>query len=342
MKFVCLRNRKLYMFSFFMIVFLSILCNGSDDPDDNTCPKIDQIDVTRADYIPSDAVKITPATDAAVPVLHLTSEYYPPEPLDSTINTAGAEDSPFYDPSNSTLYFWFTPDVDIPVEEQVTDPSTGIYMSPKNGSGWTAPERLWLFDVDSLEGCAFVSDNEIWYCAAVCGTSGLKLFYSEFSNNSWSNGTLDDVLNEPDYQMGEFHITSDGNTVYYHSGKTDGQGGLDLWKIEKTGDIWGSPENVAELNTAGNEGFPFVTSDGNELWFSGDSRIDNNSDGTPDYYMSIFRSAKNGDSWSAPEEVVSQLIGEPTLDQDGNVYFTHHFFENNVHLEADIYVIRKR
>ena len=31
---------------------------------------------------------------------------------------------------------------------------------------------------------------------------------------------------------------------------------------------WQTPENVAAVNTVGDEGWPYVTQDGKELWFT--------------------------------------------------------------------------
>ena len=60
-----------------------------------------------------------------------------------------------------------------------------------------------------------------------------------------------------------------------------------------------------------------------------------------------YRSVKEGDgSWSQPEEILSNFAGEPTLDDEGDLYFVHHFatFPGGVYqpIEADIYVACKR
>jgi hypothetical protein len=39
---------------------------------------------------------------------------------------------------------------------------------------------------------------------------------------------------------------------------------------------------------------------------------------------------------------VSQFAGEPTLDDAGNLYFVHHFYEDGVKIEADIYIARRK
>ena len=57
---------------------------------------------------------------------------------------------------------------------------------------------------------------------------------------------------------------------------SDGMGGRDLWKVEKGGNEWGAPVNLTSHNTEYDEGYPFVSHDAKELWFTGDSRIDVN------------------------------------------------------------------
>jgi len=56
----------------------------------------------------------------------------------------------------------------------------------------------------------------------------------------------------------------------------------------------------------------------------------------------IFRSKKVNNEWQEPELIVSQFAGESSVDNEGNIYFTHHFFKDGVMLEADIYVIQKK
>jgi len=80
------------------------------------------------------------------------------------------------------------------------------------------------------------------------------------------------------------------------------------------------------------DGFPFVSSDGNELWFT------RTWSGTP----AVYRSLKSGGIWQAPELIIHQFAGEPTLDDDGNLYFVHHYYEDGVMIEADIYLAARR
>ena len=90
--------------------------------------------------------------------------------------------------------------------------------------------------------------------------------------------------------------------------------------------------NVEEVNSEETDGWPFVSSDGNELWFLRTYM------GTP----AIYRSKKTNGTWGQPELIISQFAGEPSLDDEGNIYFTHHFFRDGEMLEADIYVAYKK
>ena len=88
----------------------------------------------RESLIPESQVKITGDLDV-YPVTSETNEYDDPVPLPYPVNTAGAEDSAFIMPDGKALYVWFTPDVNTPIEEQVTDGVTGIYVyQQENGS----------------------------------------------------------------------------------------------------------------------------------------------------------------------------------------------------------------
>ena len=66
--------------------------------------------------------------------------------MEGPVNTAGAEDSPFVTPDGQTLYFFFTPDVRVPAEQQLFDGVTGIWVTHRVDGGWTEPERVLLAD----------------------------------------------------------------------------------------------------------------------------------------------------------------------------------------------------
>ncbi|MBN2395401.1 MAG: hypothetical protein JXC36_02935, partial [Candidatus Atribacteria bacterium] len=141
----------------------------------------DDVIVDREDKIPDDAIKMTPETDLYPPILH-SDEYEEPIPIPGSINTAGAEDSPFVPCcEEDTMYFFFTPDVRVPVELQLIDGVTGIYVSKKINGEWSNVERTILQDKGklSLDGCVFVLEDKMWFCTAREGYTGLHWFTAE-------------------------------------------------------------------------------------------------------------------------------------------------------------------
>jgi hypothetical protein len=282
---------------------------------------------SRESKIPNEAIKITPTTDVSPPK-SLSSEYENPIPLPALVNTAGAEDSSFILPDGNTLYFFFTPDVGIPAEKQLIDNVTGIYVTKKVNEVWQNPERIILQDKNkvALDGCEFVQNDTIWFCSAREGYDGIHWFTAEFKNNKWQNWENADFPAE--YKVGELHFTSDGNQIYFHSDRPGGRGGLDIWVSKKVEGVWQKPENVTAVNTSGDEGWPALSPDENELWTYKD--------------YSLWRSKKVEGVWQKPEKMFSPLAGEATIDAAGNVYFIHHYYKNDQMLEADIYVANKK
>lgn len=285
---------------------------------------------TRESKIPADLVKITPETDPS-PLTTASAKYEKPIPLPGPINTVGGEDSAFVLPDGQTLYFFFTPDVRIPVEKQVYDNVTGIYVSKKVDGQWQNPERILLSKPGTAvgDGCEFVKNDMMYFCTVREGYDGIHWFRADYVEGKWQNWKLaDEELKTEEYKTGELHISKDGNELYFHSDRPGGAGGLDVWISKKINGAWTEPENLTTINTEGNEGWPALSPDENELWI------------TKDY--GLWRSKKIDDEWSKPELMFSPLAGEATIDNEGNVYFTHHFFKNDKMIEGDIYFAKKK
>jgi hypothetical protein len=284
-----------------------------------------------------DVEKATPADDAWPPAV--APGWSQPVPLEYPVNTAGAEDSPFVMPDGRTLYFFFTPDVRVPPGKQASDGVTGIWVTRRIGDQWSEPERVLLADPgqEHLDGCVFVLDEWMAFCSARAGnTRDIDLYTATWRDGAWSDWqNWGEPFNET-YQVGEMHVTADGHFLYYGSDRSGGHGGTDLWVSEKVGEQWSEPVNLGpQINTVGNENRPFVTLDGQELWFDA---IDRPGHAGP----VILRAIRQPDgTWGEPEEIVSGLAGEPTLTGDGRtLYFVHHYFSADLSqmIEADIYV----
>jgi hypothetical protein len=289
---------------------------------------------SRAEVIPADIITHRPSDDAHPPILH-SDEWDAPIPMPGPVNSAGAEDSPFMAPDGQLFFFFFTPDVRIPVERQLVDGVTGIYVSKRVFGGWSEPELIVMHEPGevALNGCEFYQDGQLWFCTVRTGLMReIDVWLADFNDSQASNWRSAGEELNLDVGLGEFHFSSDWQTVYFHSDLEEGQGGIDLYVSHLMGDSWSTPENVVELNTPDHDGWPYLTPDSTELFF------------TRTYLGSpgVFRSRWTGEQWSEAELILSQFAGEPTLDEEGNLYFVHHYFRDGNMLEADIYVAYKK
>jgi hypothetical protein len=291
----------------------------------------DYPNVSRESKLPSDISKQDSLSDNHPPILH-SSEFEKPVSVSSVINTKGAEDSPFITADGKYFYFFFTPDIRIAPDKQLLDSVSGVWVSEKVNGAWTKPERVWLQDAGklALDGAVCVQNDEMWFASAREGFTGVNMFTAELKNGKWTNWTYAGDRLTKEIQIGEVHLHDDD--LYFHSDRAGGKGNYDIWVTTRTDSSWSDPVAVDSVNTTEMDGFPYITPDGNELWFTRTYL------GTP----AIYRSKKINDSWSSPELIVSQFAGEPTLDEEGNLYFTHHYFDNGVMIEADIYVAVKK
>jgi hypothetical protein len=79
-----------------------------------------------------------------------------------------------------------------------------------------------------------------------------------------------------------------------------------------------------------------VTADGTKLYFHSDRTGDKAG-------LDIWTLQKVNSEWQTPELILSQFVGEPSMDNAGNIYFTHNFYNNQSQMiEADSYVALKK
>jgi len=296
----------------------------------------------RYSKIPADAVKGTPATDPLPPIL-VSSDFEQPVPMPGPVNSAGGEDSPFITPNGQEFYFFFTPDVRVPAERQVLDSVTGIWYSRLEGGNWTEPVRVVLSDDVALDGCAQLVGDTLWFASIRSRDmlGDIDVFTAVRRNGEWIDWRNAGTQLNVEYNIGEFHLTSDHRTMYFGTAETRDSlwVGYDLWRMERNATGWDAPVRLgANINDSLSQSQPFVSSDMRELWYTGwcDTIMG------PCVYRSLADSAGN---WQDPEQIVVQFAGEPTLDDAGNLYFVHHYYtggQNSTMLEADIYLCRRK
>lgn len=104
---------------------------------------------------------------------------------------------------------------------------------------------------------------------------GCQIFKSRAESDSWSEPEVEFEMFGDSISTAHPAISPDGLTLYFVSDMPGGLGENDIWKVTKDdgGGSWGNPVNLGEeINTSGNELYPYVHADGT-LYFSSDSRV---------------------------------------------------------------------
>jgi tetratricopeptide (TPR) repeat protein len=97
-----------------------------------------------------------------------------------------------------------------------------------------------------------------------------NLYVSKFRSGKWSK--LEKLNSNINTKYWESHASpsKDGKMLYFTSNREGGYGGLDIYRSERNrGGDWGPAINLGPvINTKYNEDTPFITDDGNTLYFS--------------------------------------------------------------------------
>ncbi|TVR81663.1 MAG: hypothetical protein EA412_02535 [Chitinophagaceae bacterium] len=137
------------------------------------------------------------------------------------------------------------------------------------------------------------------------GILKLEIFHAKLADGIWEvTGAV--PFSSKEFSNAHPTLTPDGNTMYFSSDREGGYGKGDIYVVHKTEDgSWGEPENLgSDINTEGEEAFPFIHSDGT-LYFSSKGKIGLGG-------FDIYRATPNGDGWDV--ENVGPPINSPYDD----------------------------
>lgn len=208
--------------------------------------------------------------------LNEEASYYRVKNLEE-INTPQAEYSPVY--SNNYLYFTSNREGG-KIYRATGTPFTDIYRVPSRGAN-VSIASLQALDpiinhVDTNEGSVAISQdgNSMIFAKGndgkAKGYSEVNLFFTRYRNGKWSD-PVPLSINEAESWDSTPAFSPDGTTLYFSSTRPGGYGGADLYtaKINRRG-RWVDVRNLGpEINTAGDEVFPYISEDGS-LYFSSD------------------------------------------------------------------------
>jgi outer membrane protein OmpA-like peptidoglycan-associated protein/tetratricopeptide (TPR) repeat protein len=100
------------------------------------------------------------------------------------------------------------------------------------------------------------------------GITKMSLFVASKKDSLTWNKPTSFPFNNKEYSIAHPAFSADGKTLYFSSDMPGGYGGMDLFKCSFDGKRWSRPTNLGtQINTEGNEVFPFVDKD-NVIYFS--------------------------------------------------------------------------
>lgn len=169
-----------------------------------------------------------------------------------------------------------------------------VFFSKKNEKGeWERPEPVeGELNTEFDEGIvAFSPDAQTMYLTKarreLNAPTSVEIYTSTRSDAKWSAPVKFEITADTLSTFGHPAVSPDGEYLYFVSDMPGGYGGKDIWRISLK-ERQGSLVNLgSDINTEGNDDFPYVRSDGS-LYFS--------SDGHPGMGgLDIFRATAVGD-----------------------------------------------
>lgn len=96
----------------------------------------------------------------------------------------------------------------------------------------------------------------------------LRILFFEEANGEWEEKS-EFPHNDPGYSLAHPTFDEEAQVLYFASNMPGGQGGVDLYASSYENGSWGTPVNLGpEINTSGDEMFPFIDTRQNVLYFS--------------------------------------------------------------------------
>ncbi|MEQ9231177.1 MAG: OmpA family protein [Cyclobacteriaceae bacterium] len=210
------------------------------------------------------------------------------------LNTPAAEYAPVF----SNNYLYFTTNRDATKTYRATGTGyTDLYRVGTKGANVNLstlrPMSTIINDPNVNEGSLALSPDGNWVVFAkgntgkASGNTNVNLYFSRFRNGKWSDPRPLSV-NDPDSWDSTPALSPDGLKLYFSSNRPGGEGGDDLYvaNLDRRG-RWVDVRNLGpEINTPGNENFPYISADG-VLYFA--------SDGHPGFgKLDLFTATRTG------------------------------------------------
>ncbi|PCI97904.1 MAG: hypothetical protein COB15_06920 [Flavobacteriales bacterium] len=228
-----------------------------------------------------------------------------PMPL---LNSEDYDFSPvFADKKNVELYFTSTRQGSAGSEvSDITGMNfSDIYKTKRDKKGkWSEPAVLnEAVNSPASEGSSCLNKKRNTMYFTRCGVEdkgvmGCGLMWAKRAGQKWGEPEYIEIT-EDTFTVGHPAISPDDKVLVFASNMPGGQGGKDLWYItyNKKAKTWSQATNLgSEINTAGDEMFPYIRENG-ELYFSSTGHLGMGG-------LDIFKAASTGaNQWSGVENL---------------------------------------
>lgn len=152
-----------------------------------------------------------------------------------------------------------------------------LFIAKKNNSSrWEKPKYIKELNLPEDDGvCSSTADGKLLFftrtLAAENPHAATSIMTSIRSGGEWTEPQLAMIFADSTINTAHPAISPDGETLYFVSdNQQESLGGKDIFRSTKVGNKWGTPQNLGDqINTTGNEMFPYIASDGT-LYFASD------------------------------------------------------------------------
>lgn len=235
------------------------------------------------------------------------SYVFAPQNLGDAVNSAESEYFPSMPIDGKLLVY----------TRRVGDFNEDFFASERESNAWGTAVRLpGQINTPQNEGAQNISQDGEWLVFTGCnradGQGSCDIYISYKTPDGWSPAfNLGNKVNTDQWES-QPCLSPDKRDLYFASRRFGGLGGSDIYVAHLLSNgRWSEPENLAGINTAGDESTPFIHADNQTLYFA--------SNGLPGYGAEDLYVVKKGadGTWGKPEN-----LGYPinTIDHEGSLF----------------------
>lgn len=194
---------------------------------------------------------------------------------ETTINSKDQSDFGAVLSNDNVLYFVSTRNNSNKTDKWIKQPYLDIFQSIRNADGTLSePKTVSELNTSFHDGPVSVSadGNTIFFARDGLSDGNFNkdkknnvkigqqgIYKATKVDGKWTNIQAL-PFNSKNYSVTHPSLSQDGKTLYFTSNMPGGHGDSDIWKVSVDGNTYGKPQNLgSNVNTAGKEGFPFIS-----------------------------------------------------------------------------------